>query len=307
MLLSKYKFLQSIGAGGSAIVYLAECKDSGELCAIKHICKHGLTDRKLESVRSEIEMMQRLQHPFIVTFYEFIEDEHSIYIVMEYCAGGSLCELIRKHKKLEDNQASVIATELLIALNYLHEEANIIHRDIKPENILLDTNGHIRLTDLGFGSVGSVHEAKHRTACGSPNYVAPEVIKREQYTGKVDIWSAGVVIYAMLTGTVPFPSDNITGCLKNICEQELQIPDLVSEDAQDLIRKALEKAWQKRISLTELLSHPWICERDHFKFVVTTAVTETIACQRRVSLRCTKVLQNQIMRVPVNVLSANKA
>ena len=272
MLLPDYKFIQNIGAGGSAIVYLAECRETGELCAIKRVNKLGLSVDKLDAVREEIQMMKSIDHPFIVSFYDWMEDDRAIYIVMEYCEGGTLYDLIHRETKLPELQASVIATELILALDYLHREAGIIHRDIKPENILLDPNGHIRLTDLGFGTCNKTEDAKMRTACGSPSYVAPEIIKREPYTSKVDVWSTGVVMYAMLTGTVPFRSEthNIAEILKNICEQPLNVPDHVSDQAREILVRALDKCSDTRITLQGLLAHPWIMQKEHFQKICET-------------------------------------
>ena len=261
-----YTLLDRVGVGSTCTVYRAQFKQTQHKCAVKRICKAGVSPKTLRKVRSEIELMQTLDHPFVVSFYDSFEDDKAIYIVMEYCGGGTLGDLIHRMGKLDEHQASVIATEVALALDYLQREAHVIHRDVKPENILLDSNGHARLSDLGFGTHGDADSACRRTACGSPSYIAPEIIKGEEYTGKVDVWSFGVVLFTILTGQQLFGStpDNIAECLRDICEKKIEIPGTLSEQVRDLLARTIERKWRERLSVDAVLRHPWITEQESY-------------------------------------------
>ena len=281
-----YAFLGAIGHGSSGSLRAALEKRSQKCVAIKSMTK-GLRDSDLEKRRRESEILSKTSSPFIVSYYETFEDEDFLHLVMEFCEGGTLLDLIDSGQMTEE-RATFILTELACALAHIHNECNTIHRDLKPENIFLDTNGHVRLGDFGFCAKSDANTPMYRTACGSPAFVAPEIIKREEYTSKADIWSFGVVMYLALFHKLPFEGSSVVECMSNIVSGELEIPETVSEEARDLLTKVLEKDWHKRLSADDVLHHPWIQKGSLYRKIMTCASSRDELFGKLVFAGCAK-------------------
>ena len=255
--MKNYEIINPLGAGISSHVYLAQERGTCRLFALKVIPKasEGIN---LEKIRREITLMQECQNPFIVKYYETHEDNDHIFIRMEYCDNGSLFDLILRKGPLPEHIGLVLFTELCFAVKYLHKTKGIIHRDIKLDNVLLDENCHVRLSDFGFSTIVEDDQPHMRTACGTPAYAAPEMITRDAYTNKTDVWSLGVLLYHLLTGNLPFQGPNIQECMQSILYDEPLFHENMSFECRDLLIHMLDKNQETRYDITEVLSHPLI-------------------------------------------------
>ncbi|CAD8077741.1 unnamed protein product [Paramecium sonneborni] len=251
----KYQFGQKIGEGTFAQVYIGACNN--EQVAIKVLQKDSLkTDRDKFRVNKEIELLKKVNHPNIVKMKEILEDEQCIYLITEYVSGGELFDYIVEQEILPDGEARHIIIQLINTIDYLHK-IGIIHRDLKPENILMRDNGDICLIDFGL----SMEVTKGQllvTPCGSPCYAAPEMLEGQNYDGtKTDIWSCGVILYAMLCGYLPFDQENTQELYEKIKQCQYTIPNSLHQDARDLISKILVYEDQ-RISIEQIKNHPFL-------------------------------------------------
>lgn len=197
MSLDDFDIKQTVGTGSFARVHLAKSKINQKYYAIKAIDKKDLvTRRQLAHAQNERLILSSVSHPFVVKLWGTFQSESHVFLVMDYISGGELFRMIRKQKKFTEEQAKFYAAEVVLALEYLHS-IDIAYRDIKPENILIDQRGHVKLTDFGFAKT-----VPHKTwtVCGTPDYLAPEIIRSKGYTKAVDWWGLGVLIFEMLTG-----------------------------------------------------------------------------------------------------------
>lgn len=202
--------------------------------------------------------MKRLKHPFIVKlFYAFQSPKH-LYIVLEYCPGKDLNCHLDTCERFPENVAKFLIAEVILAIEYLHDK-DIIYRDLKPNNILMDKNGHVKITDFGLAKENMVGMEYTGTFCGSPAYLAPELLKEKKFNKASDIYQIGVVLYEFLTGTPPFFKNDRNTLFENIKHSyELKVPPYVSTTAIDLIGKMLNKIPEKRIGVgnfNEIKSH----------------------------------------------------
>ncbi|CAG8500655.1 16498_t:CDS:10 [Dentiscutata heterogama] len=254
-----YLLLQTLGEGEFGKVKLGMHVDTGEEVAIKLIRKESVdTPSRLTKIEREIGVLRSVMHPNIVKLYDVFEADRYIGIIMEYASA---------HRYLKERDACRLFAQLISGVNYLHQK-NIVHRDLKLENLLLDRNRNIIITDFGFANqFNGAHDDLMATSCGSPCYAAPElVISEGLYVGSaVDIWSCGVILYAMLSGYLPFdddPSnpdgDNINLLYKYIINTPLVFPEYVSPDARDLLRKMLVPDPAKRCDMKTIMSHRWL-------------------------------------------------
>lgn len=205
-----YRAGKMLGRGAFGKVCLGMHKLTRKLVAIKSINKEYLSEEKQKNkIMHEVGILMRLnRHPNVVKLFETFETGRHILLVMELCAGGDLLNYVRKRKKLEEDSAKYLFKQLIEGLGYLHSK-NILHRDIKLDNILLDGKGMVKIADFGVSKQVRPGEVM-REQCGTPAYIAPEIIRDRGYSGfKADLWSAGVVLYAMLYGTVPFKANNM--------------------------------------------------------------------------------------------------
>lgn len=244
-----YRAGKMLGKGAFGKVSLGMHKLSRKLVAIKSINKEYLSEEKQKNkVMHEVGILLRMRHPSVVKLFETFETGRHILLVMELCAGGDLLNYVRKRRKLDEDCAKVIFKQIIEGLGYIHSK-NILHRDIKLDNILLDGKGKVKIADFGVSKVVKPGEIMLEQ-CGTPAYIAPEIIRDKGYQGfKADIWSAGVVLYAMLYGTVPFKANNMQDLHKLILKAKYNLKDEISEEAKSLLRAMLELDIEKRITI----------------------------------------------------------
>lgn len=235
--------------------------------ACKIVPRSRLVIQNLEArFENEIRIVQQLKHPKVVQLVDLFKDELNYYIIMEYCGGGELCQFIIHQGRLSEPQARMFTKQILEALEYVHS-FGICHRDLKPENILLDVYGQIKISDFGFsrfvGQNGLVE-----TPCGSPCYASPECISGKAYDGrKSDIWSVGVLVYAMLTGQLPWTKRNQAQLFEQIRKGDYVVPPSLSENCRSFIRGLMTVNCDDRMSIGMALRHPWIARQPHLAYV----------------------------------------
>jgi serine/threonine protein kinase len=209
---------KQLGHGRFATVYRALEKESGVLVALKVINKQFLLKHNfLHQIRREVEIQSKLEHPNIIRLYGYFQDKTSLYLVEEFAENGALFEYVHAKKRLDVAQVKRIAFQILAALHYL-EQRKIMHRDIKLENILLDKNGEPKLADFGW----AVHAitGKRKSFCGTVLYLPPELISKQEYDFKVDIWSLGILLFELATGKAPFAGEDNNSTLESIKSQD---------------------------------------------------------------------------------------
>ncbi|ORY37268.1 kinase-like protein [Rhizoclosmatium globosum] len=251
-----YILTDTIGEGTFGKVKLGIHFQTGEKCAVKAIQKSKIkTVKQMNSVQREVRLMKLLKHPHIVDVKETFEDGDKIFLVMEYASGGELFDYIAQQCQQDENMARVYFRQVVSAINYCHQNS-IIHRDLKPENLLLDKNGNIKIIDFGFGN--TFHRDRTLdTYCGSPYYAAPEMVKGIPYTGpEVDMWSLGVILYALITGNLPFDSRDMSILYALIAKGEYE-PIKSSDTANHLVSTMLTVNPLMRAKMNEVMDHPW--------------------------------------------------
>lgn len=251
-----YRLGKTMGFGSFSKVKSAMHVLTGQKVAIKIINKEQMKDME-EKVRRELKIMQVVTHPHVVRLYEIIETISDIFVVMEYVESGDLFDYIVLHSRLHENEARHFFQQIIAGVEYCHKN-KVVHRDLKPENLLLHAKRKsVKIADFGLSNFmrdGHLLE----TSCGSPNYAAPEVILRMTYTGpEVDIWSCGVILYAMLCGVLPFDDENISGLYQKITNGIYTLPSYLSSSVRDLITRILKVDPLHRITIPEIRSHPW--------------------------------------------------
>ena len=253
--LSNYDIVHPAGIGTFSNVFCAVHNPSGLNVAIKVISKSAKTGK--QPIETEILLLKRLKHPFITKIFEFAEDENNYYIVMEYAEGGNLLQHVNLHGPMNTEQLRKLILQLSSVLDYIENYAgSIVHRDIKTENILLDKYNNIRLADFGLAAESSGLQLT--SPAGSPQYIAPEIIRGQNYGKPVDIWSTGIVLYCCATGRFPFFSTNSKGIMVSILSDEIQFPFKIDKELEDLIRQMLIKDQKKRIDINGILNHPFL-------------------------------------------------
>jgi len=267
-----------LGRGGFSVVLEGISKEDGERYAIKIIDKEMIDE--FEQLKREIDIMKRIKHKNILKLYDIYEDKHRVYIVMELVEGSELFDRIVKKGYYTEKEAVNIIKQILDAVKYLHEN-DIAHRDLKPENLLCsgeDDEENVKIADFGLSKMFSASD-KLMTGCGTPGYVAPEVLLSETYDSKVDIWSIGVITYILLSGYSPFYAENETGLFEKIMSAEYDFDnecwDDISALAKDFIRKLLTKNPKKRLDVNQAIAHPWLnTEAPDVALNITNKLTE---------------------------------
>jgi serine/threonine protein kinase len=226
--------------------------------ALKIIEKKQLEEGHDERLLQEIDIMRHLDHPYIVSFYELIESPSNYLISMEYLEKGTLLDYVNRNGGLGEAEARRIFCQIVSALDYMHTEKHVAHRDIKAENVLLDEASNVRLIDFGFSRV--FRQDMMSTCCGSPAYAPPEIISRQPYTAAADIWSLGVLLYAMVVAELPFGTENPQKMIHDISFVDPTYPASLTDECRILLKAMLEKDPLDRISLSEIKMHPWVGE-----------------------------------------------
>jgi len=259
-LFGKYEVGRLLGCGAFAKVYHARNVITGQSVAIKVISKKKIsaTSSLMSNIKREISIMRRLNHPHIVKLYEVLASKTKIYFVMELVKGGELFAKVAKARFTEDLSRRYFQ-QLISAVGYCHSRG-VFHRDLKPENLLVDESGNLKVSDFGLSAVtGQIrHDGLLHTLCGTPAYVAPEILTKKGYDGaKVDVWSCGVVLYVLNAGYLPFNDPNLMAMYKKIYKGEYRCPKWFSLDLRRFLSRLLATDPEKRITVDEILRDPW--------------------------------------------------
>lgn len=263
--INDFELLRVIGQGSFGKVFLAKLKDTGKIYAMKVLYKKNIIEMdQLEHTKTEKLILQHINHPFIVSLEFAFQTPDKLYFVMEFMKGGDLFTYISKVKKVSESDAKFYAASAAVALGHLHK-SNFIYRDLKPENILLDERGYAKLADFGLAKLLKNDEQAH-TMCGTPEYVAPEVLLGKGHSRPADWWALGILIYEMVLGKTPFKGKNVQSLYREIIKKDLDFGDkgTISFSCKDIITKLLKKSPLNRLGskggLDEVLSHPWFAE-----------------------------------------------
>ena len=272
-LLDIYEVKNKLGSGKFGLVKLGIDKKTGEKVAIKIMKKSSMDSSDLELVRTEIEILKICQHPNIIRLYNVFENPDYLYIIMEYCSGGDLFSFLENRNfRLSEKKASTIIHKMSTAVYYMHS-FGVAHRDLKPENVLMtsdDDNGDIRILDFGLSKILGPYE-KCDEPYGTLTYCAPEIIVDEPYSKAVDLWSLGIMTYLMVSGKLPFNSEDENEIARQVVYDE---PDYIrnpiwkniTPECKDFIKRLLEKDQNKRMTIKQVLEHKWIKMYDTNKY-----------------------------------------
>ncbi|XP_029161770.1 serine/threonine-protein kinase BRSK2 isoform X1 [Nylanderia fulva] len=252
-----YRLEKTLGKGQTGLVKLGVHCVLGKKVAIKIINREKLSESVLMKVEREIAIMKLIDHPHVLGLSDVYENKKYLYLVLEHVSGGELFDYLVKKGRLTPKEARRFFRQIISALDFCHSHS-ICHRDLKPENLLLDEKNNIKIADFGMASLqpaGSMLE----TSCGSPHYACPEVIRGEKYDGrKADVWSCGVILYALLVGALPFDDDNLRKLLEKVKRGLFYIPHFVPPECQNLLRGMIEVDPEKRLTLAEINKHIWV-------------------------------------------------
>ncbi|KAK9473814.1 camp-dependent protein kinase [Dipodascopsis tothii] len=254
--------MRTLGTGSFGRVHLVRSVHNHRYYAIKVLEKAQVVKMKqVEHTNDERRMLKLVEHPFLIRMWGTIQDSHNLFMVMDYIEGGELFSLLRKSHRFPNPVAKFYAAEVTLALEYLHSH-NIIYRDLKPENILLDRTGHIKITDFGFAK--EVPDVTY-TLCGTPDYIAPEVVTTKAYNKSVDWWSLGILIFEMLTGYTPFYDQTPMKTYENILVCQVKYPSYILPDARNLLETLITKDLSRRLGNlvhgpADVKNHPWFKE-----------------------------------------------
>lgn len=259
VLMQRYDFGRLLGKGNFAKVYYARNLETGQGVAIKVIDKEKVLKVGLiDQTKREVSVMSLMKHPNVMELYEVMASKTKIYFVMEYAKGGELFNQVARGR-LKEDIARMYFQQLIGAVDFCHSRG-VYHRDLKPENLLLDENGSLKVSDFGLSALA---ESKRQdgllhTTCGTPAYVAPEVINRKGYDGaKADIWSCGVILFVLLAGVLPFHDSNIMELYRKIGKADYKCPNWFPSDVRRLLSKILEPNPKTRISIARIMESSW--------------------------------------------------
>ncbi|XP_047492789.1 MAP/microtubule affinity-regulating kinase 3-like isoform X15 [Penaeus chinensis] len=255
--IGKYRLLKTIGKGNFAKVKLAKHIPTGKEVAIKIIDKTQLNPGSLQKLFREVRIMKILDHPNIVKLFQVIETERTLYLVMEYASGGEVFDYLVFHGRMKEKEARAKFRQIVSAVQYCHQK-KIIHRDLKAENLLLDSEMVIKIADFGFSNEFTPGN-KLDTFCGSPPYAAPELFQGKKYDGpEVDVWSLGVILYTLVSGSLPFDGSNLKELRERVLRGKYRIPFYMSTDCENLLKKFLVLNPARRASLETIMKDRWM-------------------------------------------------
>ena len=248
---------KTIGEGTFGKVKLGCHLQTKDNVAVKILEKIKIIEQAdKDRVEREINILKKLRHANIIQLYQIIQSKASIYLIMEYADGGELFNYIVKKKRLSETEACKFYQQIISGIEYLHKQ-NIVHRDLKPENLLLDHCKDLKIVDFGLSNIYE-NEQLLSTPCGSPCYASPEMVKGLKYSGlMVDIWSSGIILFAMLCGYLPFDEENQEILYKKISVSDFELPSFLSDKAKDLIKNVLNADHFNRYSISQIKNHSW--------------------------------------------------
>ncbi|XP_055721028.1 MAP/microtubule affinity-regulating kinase 3-like isoform X7 [Salvelinus fontinalis] len=279
-----YRLLKTIGKGNFAKVKLARHILTGREVAIKIIDKTQLNPNSLQKLFREVRIMKILNHPNIVKLFEVIETERTLYLVMEYASRGEVFDYLVAHGRMKEKEARAKFRQIVSAVQYCHQK-HIVHRDLKAENLLLDADMNIKIADFGFSNEFTMGN-KLDTFCGSPPYAAPELFQGKKYDGpEVDVWSLGVILYTLVSGSLPFDGQNLKELRERVLRGKYRIPFYMSTDCENLLKRFLVLNPAKRGTLEQIMKDRWInagSEEDELKPFVEPE--QDIADQKRIDV-----------------------
>ncbi|XP_062096674.1 CBL-interacting serine/threonine-protein kinase 23 isoform X1 [Humulus lupulus] len=256
----RYELGRTLGEGNFAKVKFARNVETNENVAIKILDKEKVLKHKMiGQIKREISTMKLIRHPNVIRMYEVMASKTKIYIVMEFVTGGELFDKIASKGRLKEDEARKYFQELICAVDYCHSRG-VFHRDLKPENLLLDASGSLKVSDFGLSALPQQvrEDGLLHTTCGTPNYVAPEVINNKGYDGaKADLWSCGVILFVLMAGYLPFEESNLMALYKKIHKAEFTFPPWFSSSAKKLIKRILDPDPSTRITIAEIIQNEW--------------------------------------------------
>ena len=273
--LQDFEIMRTLGTGSFGRVHLVRSIHNRRYYAIKVLKKQQIIRMKqIEHINDERRILKIVEHPFLIRMWGTFQDSKNLFMVMDYIEGGELFSLLRKSQRFPNPLAKFYAAEVILALEYFHSH-NLIYRDLKPENILLDRNGHVKITDFGFAKEVTTVTW---TLCGTPDYIAPEVIATKPYNKSVDWWSLGILIYEMLAGYTPFYDTTPMKTYEKILNGKVNYPSFFNADVVDLLAKLITADLTRRLGnlqsgAEDIKSHAWFSEVVWEKLLARDIVT----------------------------------
>uniref|UniRef100_A0A8C2QAJ6 Si:ch211-255p10.4 n=1 Tax=Cyprinus carpio TaxID=7962 RepID=A0A8C2QAJ6_CYPCA len=251
-----YRLEKTLGKGQTGLVKLGIHCITGQKVAIKIVNREKLSESVLMKVEREIAILKLIEHPHVLKLHDVYENNKYLYLVLEHVSGGELFDYLVKKGRLTPKEARKFFRQIISALDFCHSHS-ICHRDLKPENLLLDERNNIRIADFGMASL-QVGDSMLETSCGSPHYACPEVIRGEKYDGRrADVWSCGVILFALLVGALPFDHDNLRQLLEKVKSGVFHMPRFIPPECQALLRGMIEVNPEKRVTLEAIQKHAW--------------------------------------------------
>ncbi|GAB5578239.1 serine/threonine-protein kinase BRSK1 isoform X1 [Prionailurus iriomotensis] len=251
-----YRLEKTLGKGQTGLVKLGIHCVTCQKVAIKIVNREKLSESVLMKVEREIAILKLIEHPHVLKLHDVYENKKYLYLVLEHVSGGELFDYLVKKGRLTPKEARKFFRQIISALDFCHSHS-ICHRDLKPENLLLDEKNNIRIADFGMASL-QVGDSLLETSCGSPHYACPEVIRGEKYDGrKADVWSCGVILFALLVGALPFDDDNLRQLLEKVKRGVFHMPHFIPPDCQSLLRGMIEVDAARRLTLEHIQKHIW--------------------------------------------------
>ncbi|KAI4321097.1 hypothetical protein MLD38_034518 [Melastoma candidum] len=260
----KYEVGRTIGEGTFAKVKFAQNTETGESVAMKVLDRSTIIKHKMvDQIKREISIMKLVRHQYVVRLHEVLASRTKIYIILEFITGGELFDKIVRHGRLNEAESRKYFQQLIDGVDYCHSKG-VYHRDLKPENLLLDSQENLRISDFGLSAFPETGVHVLRTTCGTPNYVAPEVLSHKGYNGAVaDVWSCGVILYVLLAGYLPFDELDLTTLYSKIENAEFSCPSWFPVGAKSLIHRILDPNPETRITVEQIREDEWFKKNYH--------------------------------------------
>jgi serine/threonine protein kinase len=260
--LGDFEIIKVLGSGAYGKVRMVRLKPTGGIFAMKSLSKKKLADYGLvENTLAERDILMNASHPFLVSARYSFQTDTKVFMIMDYIQGGELLHRLKAESRFSEDATRLYTAELVLAVEYLHS-INLVHRDLKPENVLFDEKGHCRITDFGLAKSRMKENDTTTTFCGTPEYMAPEMVQRKPYTNSIDWWAVGILVFEMLVGYPPFADSNLPRMYRMIVHAELAFPRDMSEVAQSFISGMCQKEASQRLGsgprgVADIKDHPF--------------------------------------------------